>query len=63
MFSRTVKSTEAMIETAIMARQLGRNTSMLVSFRQWIQLGKKTRPTPTARRWPMRAELLRDQAT
>ena len=34
MFSSTVKITEAMIETAIMARQLGRNIRMRVSFQQ-----------------------------
>jgi hypothetical protein len=30
--SSTVKITEAMIETAIMARQLGRNIRMRISF-------------------------------
>ena len=35
MFSRTVKTTEAIIEIAIMARQLGRNMRMLVSFQPW----------------------------
>ena len=32
MFSRTVKTTEAIIEIAIMAKQLGRKMRMLVSF-------------------------------
>jgi hypothetical protein len=34
MFSSTVKITEAIIETAIMARQLGRNIRIRVSFHQ-----------------------------
>jgi hypothetical protein len=62
MFSSTVKITEAMIETAIMARQLGRNIRMRVSFR--------TRREPDKGNGPHRApegvevgRLLLDQAS
>jgi len=53
MFNSTVKITDAMIETAIMVRQLGRKIRMLVSFRQEEIRIKETAHTdhPKASMW------------
>jgi len=62
MFNSTVKITEAMIETAIMARQLGRNIRMLVSFQLEDSRVNRTAHTdrPKASMW---ADQCLDQAS